>query len=315
MAPAEGFDRVDLELIHALHVDGRAPFTKIAGVLGVSDQTVARRYSRLRALDAIRVVGRTYPGAVGETSWFVRIRCSPQETEHIGRAIARRPEASWVKLTSGGTEIVAVVRAPVDQDSQTLLLQELPRTRHVIEVTANCMLHMFFGGPDGPVHVLGDDQIAALGIPARGGTTTVELDAVDRRILALLAVDGRAEITDLARTAGIPPTTIRRRLAELRDSGVLYFDVDVDHRRLRLMTQALLWMTVSPRDLMAAGRQLAEHSEVAFVAATTGATNLYASVLCAGAPELFAYLTSKVAAVPSLQAVETAPVIRTLKTV
>ncbi len=36
-------DDLDRGLIHALHIDGRAPFSRIAAVLGVSAQTVARR--------------------------------------------------------------------------------------------------------------------------------------------------------------------------------------------------------------------------------------------------------------------------------
>jgi DNA-binding transcriptional regulator YhcF (GntR family) len=41
-------DDLDRALIHALHIDGRAPFHRMAAALGVSPQTVARRYRRLR---------------------------------------------------------------------------------------------------------------------------------------------------------------------------------------------------------------------------------------------------------------------------
>jgi DNA-binding Lrp family transcriptional regulator len=49
-------DDLDRGLIHALHLDGRAPFSRIAAVLDVSAQTIARRYARLRT-EASRVVG------------------------------------------------------------------------------------------------------------------------------------------------------------------------------------------------------------------------------------------------------------------
>ncbi|MFD7134491.1 AsnC family transcriptional regulator [Streptomyces sp. NPDC059894] len=39
-------DDSDRGLIHALRIDGRAPFSAIADVLGVSAQTVSRRYRR-----------------------------------------------------------------------------------------------------------------------------------------------------------------------------------------------------------------------------------------------------------------------------
>jgi DNA-binding Lrp family transcriptional regulator len=38
-------DELDRAIVHALHIDGRAPFSRIASVLDVSDQTVARSSS------------------------------------------------------------------------------------------------------------------------------------------------------------------------------------------------------------------------------------------------------------------------------
>jgi DNA-binding Lrp family transcriptional regulator len=309
-------DELDRSLIEALHVDGRASFSTIARVLGVSDQTIARRYTSLRAAHVIRVVGRTNPHSIGETSWFVRVRCSPNVATAVGEALARRPETSWVKLTSGGTELVAVVRGPAHSDSPSLLLEQLPRTRDVLDVSANCMLHMFFGGTDTVVHALSDDQVAHLRpvVPGRVEVEAdVELDDVDMRILRLLEDDGRAEIAKLSKTSGVAATTLRRRLADLRQSGVLYFDVDLNYRSLGLEHQTILWLTIGPHALKEAGRVLAGHREISFAAATTGTTNVYANVVCRDAPALFEYLTTKVAALPALQAVESAPVIRTLK--
>ncbi|HEV2635121.1 MAG TPA: AsnC family transcriptional regulator [Actinocrinis sp.] len=50
-------DLLDVQLLHALQIDGRAALILIAEVLGVSDQTVARRYQRLRAAGLLRVRG------------------------------------------------------------------------------------------------------------------------------------------------------------------------------------------------------------------------------------------------------------------
>lgn len=65
----------------------------------------------------------------------------------------------------------------------------------------------------------------------------IELDADDRRLLQLLEVDGRTSYSDLATATGRPLTTVRRRIAELRASGALYFDVDLDYRALDLRMQ------------------------------------------------------------------------------
>jgi DNA-binding Lrp family transcriptional regulator len=314
MATSDKFDELELKLIHALQVDGRAPFSKIAAVLGVSGQTVARRYAHLRSTNRVRVSGRTDPARVGEVSWFVRVRCTPSVARTVGRALARRPDTSWVKLTSGGTEIVTTVRAPTSQDSETLLLEKLPRTPHVLDVSANCQIHVFFGGPQGVIDALSPEQVTRLRPTAASARTQIILDDDDRQLLALLQRDGRMDFTALAAATDRPATTLRRRLAELRASGALYFDVDYDYHSLAMGSQTVLWLSVPPDQLLAVGHALATHPEISFAAATTGSTNLYANMLCPDPAALFTYLTTKVATLPTVQRMETAPVIQTLKT-
>jgi DNA-binding Lrp family transcriptional regulator len=94
---------------------------------------------------------------------------------------------------------------------------------------------------------------------------------------------------------------------------VLYFDADFDPQMLGLGVRTVLWLLVEPAQLATVGAALAEHPEVAFAAATTGPTNVHASVHCGTVPALYTYLTTQVAALPGIQRVETTPVIRTIK--
>ncbi|MFJ9711271.1 Lrp/AsnC ligand binding domain-containing protein [Streptomyces sp. NPDC101234] len=58
---------------------------------------------------------------------------------------------------------------------------------------------------------------------------------------------------------------------------------------------------------------LAHHDELAFVAHTTGPTNLVAHALCPDTAALYRYLTHGLGAVKAIRTMETAPVLRTLK--
>ncbi len=49
----------------------------------------------------------------------------------------------------------------------------------------------------------------------------VELDLFDRKILAILAQDGRITVTDLARAVGLSKTPCQVRLRHLMDAGVI----------------------------------------------------------------------------------------------
>ncbi|SHL02312.1 Lrp/AsnC family transcriptional regulator [Actinacidiphila paucisporea] len=316
--PLALLDPLDQQVVQALQLDGRAPFRRIGEVLGVSDQTVARRYARLRESSGLRVLGLSDPLRIGLTPWFVRVQCTPDAAASIGEALARRTDTRWVTLLSGGTEICCLTYASgPDTDADALLLQKLPQTPRVVQVTAHALLHVFFGHELSPVSRTGPlspEQVRALRQPptAQDGEPVV-LGEEDRRLFAALARDGRTPAAELAALTGWSQTTIRRRMAELRASGALYYDLDFGPGVIAPEMRARLLMEVEPASLAAAGRALATHEEVAFAAATTGATNVYASLLCRDARALYRYLTGPVAAIPGVRRTETAPIHRTLK--
>jgi DNA-binding Lrp family transcriptional regulator len=315
-------DLLDTQLVHALQIDGRASFSLIAEVLGVSDQTIARRYGRLRSAGMLRVRGLVEPDLIGLTSWIIRVQCTPSAAATVAEALGRRPETAWISLTSGGTEITCVVRTRTGADDSHLLLDTLPRSPGVTAMTAQCVLHTFFGGVLSLINKSGGltaDQVTALRPAPAGRPPDRPLDrpgrisAEDRPLLATLEMDGRTTFSDLAAATGWSQTTVRRRITDLRASGTLYFDVDFHQSLLDLTVRAVLWLSVSPAQLSAAGEALAGHPETAYVAATTGPANLYASVLSADTEALYEYLTTRIALLPGVNQVESIPVMRTIK--
>jgi DNA-binding Lrp family transcriptional regulator len=122
-------------------------------------------------------------------------------------------------------------------------------------------------------------------------------------------------VADLAAATHWHESTVRRRIEELRQAGLLYFDLDIDDTVLGVNANVMLWLKVEPASLDAAGRAVATHPEVPFAAATTGPTNLTVSAVFRDNRHLYSYLTSRLADLPGLQSVETTPMIRTVKRV
>src|SRR4051794_25873215 len=306
-------DAVDRALIHALHIDGRAPFTKIGDVLGVSTQTVARRYRRLRAEAALRVVGLPDPQRAGQAEWMVRLTATPHTAQDLAHALARRADTAWIKLMSGGTEICVNVQTPAASD-HSLLLRDIPRTASITAVSAHQLLHRYFGGPDawlGRANSLDAAQIAAL-TPAHQGTGK-PLTGEDDALMTALQRDGRASLAELATATGWSAATVARRLADLQAGGTVFFDLELDPAPLGATTQALLWMAVAPAHLDRVAKKLSAHPELALVAATTGSATLVAHALCPDAAALHHYLTHRLGALDAIRTLETAPVLRTVK--
>jgi DNA-binding Lrp family transcriptional regulator len=322
-------DELDHQLIHALQLDPRLPFARFAQLVGVSEQTVARRFRRLRSGGVVRVVGMVDPAALGESTWIVRIQSRPDAAVSLADALASRDDVGWVTLTSGGSEILCMARSRTSAERDELLLQRLPKTAQVTGFSAQAMLHRF----DDPASWssgqgrLTDEQVKTLLAAAVGGgvqsadTRTPSeqtpsppvLSTSDEALLIELAKDGRTPVARLAGITGWSASRVGRRLDELVEWGLLYFDVEVSLEALGFRAQAFVWLTVGPADLETTGKTLAKHPEIAFVAASTGSSNLIAAAFCRDSRHLYRYVTEGLGGIGALRQLEISPVLRRVK--
>ncbi|MFI1224177.1 MULTISPECIES: Lrp/AsnC family transcriptional regulator [unclassified Streptomyces] len=350
-------DALDRRLIHALQLDGRLPFSRIAAAVGVPERTVARRYHRLRSRLALRVVGLVDGGRTGMLDWIVRIRCAPEAMETLAALLARRDDTSWIAPLVGGTELTCMVRTPQPGDdgrppfdgrrpldSRRPFFEQLARTAGVREVDAACVLRPVagVGGWAGRLDALGEAEQRLLRpvslppadtadtaeappgpgpgpgpvsapaeappgpAPALADVPTPALSQADRALLRALSQDARADLGRLAAATGCSESTVRRRIGQLRESGVLAFEVEVDPALFGYPLEALLWLDVPPAGLRAVSEALAGHPQVAFAALTTGASSVFAMVECRSVSGLHAYVTGELAALPGITGIESA---------
>ncbi|MEV2254294.1 Lrp/AsnC family transcriptional regulator [Streptomyces sp. NPDC050147] len=313
-------DPFDVKLLQALELDGRAPFSKIAAVLGVSDQTVARRYRRLVSEGSLRIVAVRDHEKLGQDQWMLRLRCAPDGADAIATALARRPDTSWIGLTSGGTEVVCCTRPRSRTDQDELLLAKLPRTPHIVDIRAQQVLHRFFGGPDGWLikhGPLSEEQIAALrGAPptseARAGAPR-RIEPEDEPLVAALEQDGRATYPELQQATGRSESAVKRRLGALLASGAIYIDIEYADALIGMGVGAMLWITTAPWAMESVGKALASHAEIAHATAVAGPSNIMATAVSRDIPALYAYLSGKLGQLDGVQHVETAPFMRRVK--
>lgn len=321
-------DEVDRQLLHALVIAPRAPFRLLADVIGVSDQTIARRYRKLCSAFGLRVTGALNGVPLGWTDWYIRLQVMPGSADGIAQALARRPDTRWITLASGGTEITCVLQARAPEERDDLFLRGLPGSRRVTQITAQSILYVYSPVEwAGITSTLSAGQVAELRAsdpypgnvpldPPPAEDVTVEparLRPDDHLLLTELAKDGRASHAALATALHWHESTVRRRIEELQQQRVLYFDVDVreDFHGMRLA--AMLWLEVDPAHLDETGRAIARHPEVPFAAATTGHTNLAASAQFHGTRHMYQYLTTRLTGLSGIRSVETSPVIGRFK--
>jgi DNA-binding Lrp family transcriptional regulator len=315
MAPeSRAIDRVDRQILHALQISPRAPFARIATVLGVSEQTVARRYQRLRGAGIVRVLARLEPAHRPNASyWSLRIGCRPGTAEALADALARRGDTSWISIGAGGAEVTC--QAEVEGDGAGLL-HHLPRASNVLTFNAHQMLHHFPGRgeidwvlPDNDVNAE-QRRFLAEATPPRGGEAKgrdARTVPADRPLIDELSRDGRASWATLAAATGWSQRQVAHRVGELVGSGAIFFHLDVADVLIGMNSAANLWFTVAPAHLASVGARLADHAELAFVAAVTGSANLMAAARTPDARALYRYITTKVAAIEGIHNVEIVP--------
>ena len=324
------WDRIDLQIIHALQLRPRAPFSRIAAATGASEQTVARRYRRLRGDGVIRVIGLVDSRRVGQNDWVVRVQVRPGSAAPLAEALARRDDVAWVTLSAAGSEVVCSVRSRSQEQRDELLLRRLPSTAPVLGISAHAVLHRFAGSEAdwlgygslltaGQIERLGDppDRLPGSGLPPApqppDSGPPASLEPGDQPMLDLLAADGRAGYAALAAATGWTQSRVARRLDTLQRHGIVYFDVDVATRMLGFATTAYLWLTVEPARLGELGEELASHPEVPFAAAVSGAFNLLASVVCRDIEALYQYVSRRIGALGGVRQIETSPELRRVK--
>ena len=106
------------------------------------------------------------------------------------------------------------------------------------------------------------------------------MDPVDRKILALLAVDARRSYGDIGEQVSLSAPAVKRRVDRLRRTGALRgFTTVVDHAALGEQTEALVELFYAPGTLLdEVAATLRAHPEVVEAWSVTGEPDAIARV-------------------------------------
>ncbi|MFC7512339.1 Lrp/AsnC family transcriptional regulator [Streptomyces thermocarboxydus] len=96
--------------------------------------------------------------------------------------------------------------------------------------------------------------------------------------------DGRTQVSVLARRLDRAESSVARAMDRLISRGVLQFRTLVDPSLLGFDAEFMVWLSIEPGKLEAAGRQLARHPGTKFLAPPAGASTSSDTWCCPGAP-------------------------------
>jgi Lrp/AsnC family leucine-responsive transcriptional regulator len=96
------------------------------------------------------------------------------------------------------------------------------------------------------------------------GVSTPEVETTDRKILSLLAVDGRMSYTDLGKATGLSTSAVHQRVKRLEQRGLIKgYGATVDHEQLgRALTAFISITPIDPAQPDDYPDRLADISEI-----------------------------------------------------
>ena len=130
-------------------------------------------------------------------------------------------------------------------------------------------------------------------------------DPIDKRLIQLLQQDGRQSSNVLAKHLGVSPATVRRRIKNLIQSGLLRIVALVDPDKAGVPFVSVIGLDVVHDKLDSAIKFLAARPEVSFVSATTGRFDIIAYAHFTSADDLSKFLREELPKVEGVKNSET----------
>ncbi|MFV0457734.1 MAG: Lrp/AsnC family transcriptional regulator [Actinomycetales bacterium] len=289
MPADEVLDDLDRRIVCALQIDGRAPWRKIAAVIGEPERSVARRGGDLLARGVVSVVGiRPRPSTA-----VLRLRCQPGMSTTAAEALAQRPDTTFSYVMTGGADVVGELASDSDRFAHALGT-ELPATTGLVQLVSLPVLHYFRTVRGWSAGALTQAEAAAMHTDLTGDREA-DLDfgpvaPQDTTLIGVLIEDGRASLEAIARRVGVSETTAARRLEFVLRQHRVEIRAIVEPAVLGLPVEAMLWLTTSPGMVNRVGQCLAARPQVRYAAATAGPHQLVADVTVPDMASLYAFI-------------------------
>ena len=136
---------------------------------------------------------------------------------------------------------------------------------------------------------------------------SMEIDDLDKQILAILMKNAKKAYTDIAKQLYVSGGTIHVRMKKLEDAGIVKgYNLGVDHSKLGFDISAFLGIYLDKSSLY---DEVAEHleaiPEIVGAHYTTGLYNIFAKIICKDTNHLKEVLHDKIQKIPGIQRTET----------
>jgi DNA-binding Lrp family transcriptional regulator len=214
---------------------------------------------------------------------YVEVDCLPGRRIEVATEVAQHELVVTVEITTGTADILLTIAAANLTTLSHYLLDHLGAMESVIRTRARVATKIYAEGSSWRLVELSDEALRLLERSRVKPDTDAPLDAVAmtadvQHLAGLLTVNGRASYAELAAASGISPTTVRRHVGRLLNSGMLLPRTDLAAELSGSPVQVYLWADAPVEGLPSTARTISQLRQVRLCATVSSAPCM---VLCA----------------------------------
>ncbi len=140
------------------------------------------------------------------------------------------------------------------------------------------------------------------------------IDKLDMEILQLLEKDASLPYTEIARRLKLNESTVRKRVAALKQKGVIRkFTVVIEPSKIGFNTVAIIGVDVDPPKLLEVAQKLCEIPETRYVATSTGDHMIMTEIWTRDGKELSKIISEKIGTIEGVKKICPAIILEKLK--
>lgn len=148
---------------------------------------------------------------------------------------------------------------------------------------------------------------------ARRANNGGRLDEMDRAIIRLLQQDGRMSNTCIARQLKVTETTVRKRIGQLLDEGLMSIVAVPTPEAVGMSLSSIIGVSVSLTSMHAVGDAIRAYPQVRYVGMSAGRYDLIVEAFFSNQEQLLDFVTDKLGALDGVNNIETSVILKVVK--
>jgi len=273
--------KMDLRLISALEENGRASYAQLARLLDINLSTASKRVDALMREEVLTIQAVPNPYKIGHTAAaLICMNISADRIDAVCAGLRSIFNVIMIATTFGRFNVVIAVYFRTWEELHLFISRELSGKAGIYEI------EIFF------VKDIRKPYDANLQ-NTYTERSTIEIDEIDQKIIETLTKNGRYSGINIARSLGVSPSSVSKRLARLFDENIIQVIALINPARLGFHSNVFILLRVEPGRIDEICSSLRPHQEVITIMSLINGYDIYVSTLARDARALYEFIKKK----------------------